>query len=258
MSDVLLELTGVGKRYGELVVLDDVSFSVKKGARHALIGPNGAGKSTLFNVVSGTARCSAGAIRLRGVDVTRQAEHRRAKLGVSRTFQQTSLFERTSVAANVEIAVQQQKGFAYRPWPSPRRAARARERARELVDLVGLADSSRMAAGALSHGQRRQLDVALSLATEPALVLMDEPTAGMSNEEARSFLTMIATLPESLTILVVDHDMDVIFELATWITVLDAGRLIADGTPTEIRGSDAVQEAYLGPGERTATLLDGD
>ncbi|MCP9485731.1 MAG: ABC transporter ATP-binding protein [Gaiellaceae bacterium MAG52_C11] len=253
-----LELRDVTKLYGELLVLDAVSLSVDVGARHALIGPNGAGKSTLFHVITGTQRVTRGRIVFAGKEITRVQEHVRTQLGLGRTFQQTSLFDGLSVLANVELAVQQQAGVARRLFPSARRRTRVSERGRELLSLVGLGSREAIPAGALSHGQRRQLDVAVSLATEPSLVLMDEPTAGMSRDEAMAFLAMIVTLPDSLTILMVEHDMDVVFELATWISVLDAGKLIADGTPEAIRGSRAVQDAYLGEGEHLAKLFESD
>ncbi len=255
VSPTVLELSDVSKRYGDLLVLEAVSLSVDAGARHALIGPNGAGKSTLFHVITGTERVTRGRIVFGGKVITTLQEHRRTQLGLGRTFQQTSLFDGLSVIANVELAVQQRSGLAHRLFPSSRGRTRVNERARELLELVGLEPREAILAGALSHGERRQLDVAVSLATNPTLVLMDEPTAGMSRDEAMSFLSMIASLPASLTILIVEHDMDVVFELATWISVLDAGKLIADGTPEAIRGSREVQDAYLGEGEHIAKLF---
>ena len=251
----LLELSSVTKRYGELAAVNDVSLTVERGARHALIGPNGAGKSTLFHLVTGTVTTSAGRILFDGRNITRLREHRRTQLGIGRTFQQSSLFGGLTVHDNVRLAVQQRLGLARRLFV--RRAAEraATERAHELLELVGLDVRAHAPARALGYGQQRQLEVALALATEPTLMLMDEPTAGMSREEANSFLAVIAELPQSLTIVVVEHDMDVVFGLATRVSVLDAGRLIADGEPDEVRASPAVQEAYLGTGDRMEELF---
>jgi branched-chain amino acid transport system ATP-binding protein len=252
----VLELHGVSRRYGELLAVDGVSLEVQHGARHALIGPNGAGKSTLFNLIAGTVRASAGRVVFEGTDVTRKSEFRRTQLGMGRTFQHSSLFAHLPAAENIAIAVQQQLGHSgsvLRPAVSYRDVT---ERTVELQQLVGLEEVGDVQAGSLSYGHGRQLEVALALATEPTLLLMDEPTAGMSRQEAQGFLEMVGSLPETLTILLVEHDMDVVFGLASWISVLDAGRLIASGPPQEIRDSTAVQEAYLGPGERMEAIFE--
>ena len=251
----VLELSAVTKRYGALRAVNDVSLTVERGARHALIGPNGAGKSTLFHLITGTVRSSAGRVVFDGRNITRLREHRRTQLGIGRTFQQSSLFGGLSVLDNVLVAVQQRLGFGRRLYVRPAAFRAATDRAHELLELVGLELRANTPARVLGYGQQRQLEVALALATEPTLMLMDEPTAGMSREEANEFLAVIAELPQSLTMLVVEHDMDVVFGLASWVSVLDAGRLIANGRPDEIRGSPAVQEAYLGSGERMEELF---
>jgi branched-chain amino acid transport system ATP-binding protein len=252
----VLELEGVSRRYGELLAVNDVSLTVERGARYALIGPNGAGKSTLFNLIAGTVKPSAGRIVFEGTDVTRRAEHRRTQLGMGRTFQHSSLFDGLTALENVAVAVQQQRRVAHAVLRPAFLYRDVTERARELMAHVGLDGVDGVPAGSLSYGHRRQLEVALALATEPSLLLMDEPTAGMSRREAQDFLRMVGELPESLTIVLVEHDMDVVFGLASWIAVLDAGRLIASGPPAQIRDSAAVQEAYLGPGERMAELFE--
>jgi branched-chain amino acid transport system ATP-binding protein len=255
-AEPVLELDGVAKAYGLLRAVDDVSLALEPGARHAVIGPNGAGKSTLFHLISGTVRPTAGRVRFAGADVTRWNEHRRTRHGIGRTFQQSSLFDGLTAFENLALAVQQKLG---RSWDLVRPALTHRdvnERGRELLSLIGLEEAADTAAGSLSHGHRRQLEVGLALACDPSLLLLDEPTAGLSRAEAQPFLAFLAGLPESLTIMLVEHDMDVVFGFATWISVLDAGRLIASGLPSEIRESAIVQEAYLGPGERIDQLFE--
>jgi branched-chain amino acid transport system ATP-binding protein len=252
---VVLELADVGRRYGELRAVDSVTLEVEAGSRHALIGPNGAGKSTLFNLISGTVRSTSGRVRFLGVDVTRRGPHRRTQLGIGRTFQHSSLFDELTARENVAMAVQRKLGHARNPVRPTTRFRDVEARSDALLALVGLADLDDVDAGSLSYGHRRQLEIALALATEPRLLLLDEPTAGMSREETQRFRGLIVGLPEELTLMIVEHDMDVVFELATVISVLDAGRLIASGPPEEIRTSTLVQEAYLGPGDRMDELF---
>jgi branched-chain amino acid transport system ATP-binding protein len=251
----VLELGGVGRRYGELRAVDEVTLAVEAGSRHAVIGPNGAGKSTLFHLISGTVRPTSGRVRFGGRDVTRSGPHRRTRLGMGRTFQHSSLFDGLTARENVAVAVQRKLGHARNLFVPTGRYGDVAERSEALLALVGLDDVGDAQAGSLSYGHRRQLEVALALATEPALLLLDEPTAGMSRDEAQRFLQLIAGLPAELTIMIVEHDMDVVFGLATVVSVLDAGRLIASGPPDEIRGSAAVQEAYLGPGDRMEEIF---
>jgi branched-chain amino acid transport system ATP-binding protein len=246
----ILELDGVGRRYGKLQAVDSVSLAIDVGARYALIGPNGAGKSTLFGLISGTVRTTSGRIRLDGRDVTRLGPHRRTRLGMGRTFQHSSLFDGMTARENLAVAAQRTLGHARQAVLPASRFRKVEERADGLLRLVGLADYAEVEAVSLSYGHRRQLEVALALATEPTVLLLDEPTAGMSRDEAARFLSLLGGLRENLTIMIVEHDMDVVFGLANRIAVLDAGKLIADGSPDEIRASAAVQEAYLGPGDR--------
>jgi len=251
----IVELEGVGRRYGELHAVDDVTLTVDAGARYALIGPNGAGKSTLFGLISGTIRASTGRIRLDGRDVTRLSTHRRTRLGMGRTFQHSSVFDGMAARENVALAVQRTLGHARQALLPASRYRDVEARCDELLAAVGLADHGDEQTVSLSYGHRRQLEVALALATEPKMLLLDEPTAGMSRDEAARFMGLVGTLPESLTIMIVEHDMEIVFGLANRIAVLDAGKLIADGTPEEIRGSAEVQEAYLGPGDRMDELF---
>ena len=252
-----VELVDVGRRYGELRAVDSVTLEVEPGSRHALIGPNGAGKSTLFGLISGTVRATSGRIRFLGIDVTRRGPHRRTRLGMGRTFQHSSLFDDLAARENVAMSVQRKLGHARNAVLPTARFPDVEARSEELLELVGLTDLGGIAAGSLSYGHRRQLEVALALATEPRLLLLDEPTAGMSRDEAQQFMALIGGLPNELTLMIVEHDMDVVFELASAISVLDAGRLIATGRPEEIRASAEVQEAYLGSGERMNQVFIG-
>lgn len=241
-----LRLHDVSRHFGQVKAVDGVSLAVQRGARHAVIGPNGAGKTTLFGVVAGTLRPSAGRVLVGGRDVTRLSEHARARLGVVRTFQHSSVFLSMTALDNVGLAVQRVNGTGTRLWLPARRYGEITERALEYLESVGLAGHADEAAGALSHGQRRQLEVAVALAARPRLLLLDEPTAGMSIEESSRFTEVIRELPGEVTVLVIEHDLDVVFRLASQVTVLHLGRLLADGTPEEVRASEQVQHAYLG------------
>ncbi|MGW1770971.1 ABC transporter ATP-binding protein [Streptomyces sp. NPDC002104] len=232
----VLELRGVSRHFGSFRALDEVGLTVRPGARHAIIGPNGAGKSTLFGLISGTLRTTAGTILVDGRDVTRLPVHRRVGLGVAATFQHSSLFLRETVLENVLLAVTRRSGS---------RGA-ATVRARELLDRVGLSTRHELPAAALSHGERRQLEVAVALGTEPRLLLLDEPAAGMSPAETARLTELIAALPGEVTVLLVEHDLDMVFALADTVTVLHLGRHLKTGTPDEVRACAEVRAAYLG------------
>lgn len=245
-SEDILVLEDLTLTYGALTAVNHVNLRVRAGARHALIGPNGAGKSSLFSVVAGTQRATAGRVLFGGSDVSRMNEIGRARVGLVRTFQQSSLFLGMTVLDNAQLAVEGVRGQPKRPWPSPRRDRRITETALAHVESVGLGDRHGAMCGVLSHGERRQLEVALVLACKPRLVLFDEPTAGMSAAETERFSEMVESLPEEITTVVVEHDLDVVYRLADRISVLSAGQLIADGRPAEIRADASVREAYLG------------
>ncbi|HEV2870997.1 MAG TPA: ABC transporter ATP-binding protein [Actinomycetota bacterium] len=242
----LLETTGLTRRYGSLVALDEVSLSVAPGARHAVIGPNGAGKSTLFALVTGSLRPSAGRVTFDGQDVTRRPDHARARAGMGKTFQHSSLFTSLSVLDNVALATQRAAGRGMAMVRPAARHAAVQEQAMRQVELVGLAGRAATPAAALSHGERRQLEVALALAAAPKLLLLDEPTAGMSAADSARFAELIESLGAAVTVLIIEHDLDVVFRLATRVTVLHLGRVLADGTPAEVRANETVQRAYLG------------
>ena len=253
MSEPLLSLSGVSRHFGALRAVDDVSIDVPAGARHALIGPNGAGKSTLFKLVTGSMPVTSGTVTLAGTDITRLSEHQRARRGVSQTLQHSSLFLTQTVHQNVLLAAQRQ--YRTRHSLVPRRQAAARDRARGLLADVGLEARADSVVAALSHGERRQLEVAVALACEPQLLLLDEPAAGMSPAESARLVGLLRSLPESVTVVIVEHDLDVVFALASAVTVLHLGRVLLTGDPDEVRRSEAVQAAYLGTG-REALFLD--
>ncbi|GAA4730804.1 ABC transporter ATP-binding protein [Phytohabitans rumicis] len=242
----ILELDGLTHAYGSLTAVDRVSMDVLPGHRHALIGPNGAGKSTLFATVAGTLRATGGRIRFAGRDVTGLSESARARLGLVRTYQHSSLFLNCTVLDNVALAVQRVHRRAHRLDRPARRFRRITERSERHLAEMGLLTRAGAKAAALSHGERRQLEVAMVLATEPSLVLFDEPTAGMSAAETERFVQLLAGLPAELTVVIVEHDLDVVFRLATRVSVLHLGRVLATGTAEQVRADESVQRAYLG------------
>jgi branched-chain amino acid transport system ATP-binding protein len=248
-----LRCAGVSRSFGALKAVDGVDLTVAPGARHALIGPNGAGKSTLFKLVTGTMRAHAGTVQLAGRDVTGLSEVRRCRLGMSQTMQQASLFGSLTAADTVALAVQRHNGG--RIGLLPRRQPRVRARAEELLADVGLTGRGCVGVPALSHGERKQLEVALALACRPRLLLLDEPAAGMSPAERARLVRLLRTLPPRITLLFVEHDLDLVFALAHRVSVLHLGRLLLSGTPDEIRTSEAVREAYLGAAGREDLFL---
>jgi branched-chain amino acid transport system ATP-binding protein len=243
-----LRCSGLGRSFGALKAVDGVDLTVEKGARHALIGPNGAGKSTLFKLVTGTMRAHAGTVELAGRDVTRMSEVARCHLGMSQTMQHASLFGSMTAAETVALASARHEGGRISPFPRRRPAVRAR--AEELLGEVGLGDRGDVLVPALSHGERKQLEVALALACRPSLLLLDEPAAGMSPAESARLLALLGALPSEITVLFVEHDLDLVFSLADSVTVLHLGRVLLSGTPDEVRASEAVRAAYLGAGRR--------
>jgi branched-chain amino acid transport system ATP-binding protein len=248
-----LRCTGLRRSFGALAAVDGVDLAVAPGARHALIGPNGAGKSTLFKLVTGTLRAHAGRVELAGRDVTRLSEVARCRLGMSQTLQHSSLFASLTAAETVELAVQRHDGGRIRPFP--RRPDRVRRIGDELLDRVGLGGRGDVRVPALAHGERKQLEVALALACRPSLLLLDEPAAGMSAAESARLVRLLAELPAEITVLIVEHDLDLVFSVADAVTVLHLGRVLLSGPPDEVRASEAVQEAYLGTGRRAELFL---
>jgi len=253
----VLTCTDVTKRFGSLAAVDAVSLTVERGARHALIGPNGAGKSTFFNMLAGTMRPTSGRIELDGQDVTSRSDAWRSRAGMAKTFQHSSLFLSLSVADNVAMAAQRVTGDGLRLRRSAGRCPGVDDRVDRCLQQTGLAHRARSRVSELSHGERRQLEVAVALATEPVLLLLDEPTAGMSAAESGSFAALIESLPADVSVLLIEHDLDVVFRLATRISVLHLGALLADGDPEDVRADERVQQAYLGTGTSEELFLPG-
>jgi branched-chain amino acid transport system ATP-binding protein len=239
----VIEIRELRRDFGGIQALAGVDLRVEAGERRAVIGPNGAGKTTLFNVLTGELGASGGTMRLGGADLGSLTTWRRARLGLARMYQRNELFDPLSARENVLISITS-LGGAYRPMRSP--AAREMKDADAVLDQVGLGDRRSTAARALSHGERRQLELALALARRPRVLLLDEPTAGMSPAETERITALIAGLDRSITLLIVEHDMDVVFRVADRITVLHEGRAIAEGTPDAIRGDRQVHDVYLG------------
>ncbi len=242
---VSLTCLGLSRSFGALAAVDGVDLAVAPGSRHALIGPNGAGKTTLMHLVTGALKATAGSVRLGEEDITRLSVVHRARLGISQTMQHASLFPTMSTSDNVLLAVQRRHG---RISPLPRRQGAARARVDELLERTGLAGRGDVAVAQLSHGERKQLELAVALACEPRLLLLDEPAAGMSPAESARLAELVEELPAEVTVLFVEHDLDLVFRLATTVTVLHLGRVLLSGTPEEVRASEAVRAAYLGSG----------
>ncbi len=246
MVDALLEIDSLTKRFGGVVASDAISLAVPRGELHAVIGPNGAGKTTLIGELSGEIAPDDGRIRFEGGDVTLLPSWRRSRLGLARSFQITSLFADFTALDNVALAVQAHAGHSFRFWRPARGEARLREPARAALARVGLASRADVLVAKLSHGEQRQLEIAMALATGPRLLLLDEPMAGMGPEESGRMVATLRALKGELTILLIEHDMEAVFALADRITVLVYGRIIASGPPEAIRADAQVRQAYLG------------
>jgi branched-chain amino acid transport system ATP-binding protein len=241
-----IRLTGVRKSFGATDVIRGVSLTIHPGERHALIGPNGAGKTTLFNLISGRFPVSAGQIRLGETRIDGLAPHRVNRLGLSRSFQITSVFHRLSVFENLRCSLLWSRGYRYSFWHALSRQSALNAQAERLLEAVGLTARRDVAAGLLSYAEQRALEIGMTVAGGAEAILLDEPTAGMSHTETEQAIALIRRLTENRTLLMVEHDMRVVFDLADTITVLVYGQVIASGPPAAIRASRAVQEAYLG------------
>jgi branched-chain amino acid transport system ATP-binding protein len=246
MAEVALAIDGLAKRFGGVVAVDGVSLTVERRGLHALIGPNGAGKTTIIHQLSGALAPDAGRIVFEGRDVTRVRLHERVALGLARSYQITSIFRAFTVLDNVALAVQARSGSSLSFWRPLAAEPALFEEARAVLERVGLSARADVPAGALAHGEQRQLEVGLALATNARLLLLDEPMAGMGPEESERMIALIGGLRGSLTVLLVEHDMDAVFRLADRISVLVSGRVIASGPPAEIRANEEVRRAYLG------------
>jgi branched-chain amino acid transport system ATP-binding protein len=246
MSDTLLDIQGLFKRFGGLVATNDCALDVREGELHALIGPNGAGKTTLIGQVAGAISPDSGRIRLAEVDITHLPPYRRVRLGLARTYQITNVFKKYTVLDNLALGVQARAGHSFRFWRPARAERHLWDQAAQIAERVGLGRRMDVVAGALAHGEQRQLEVGLALTSRPRLLLLDEPLAGMGADETGRMVDLIRALRADLTILLVEHDMDAVFQLADRISVLVYGRIIATGVPESIRANPEVQQAYLG------------
>jgi len=246
MNDALLHVDGLCKSFGALRATDQVSFEVRQGETHAIIGPNGAGKTTLIGQLAGNLRPDAGTIRFAAEDITALAAPARSRRGLARSFQITSVYRDFTALENVTLAVQAHAGSSFRFWRPARSDESLRAPARAILAEVGLGERADVLAANLAHGEQRQLEIAMVLATKPRLMLLDEPMAGMGTDESQRLVRFLGNLKGRQTIVLVEHDMDAVFALADRISVLVYGRIIATGTPAEIRANPEVRSAYLG------------
>jgi len=250
VADELLEIERLSKRFGGVVASDAIALAIPQGELHAIIGPNGAGKTTLISQLAGEIAPDAGHIRFAGRDIAGLPIFRRSQLGLARSFQITSLFLDFTVLDNVALAVQAHAGHSFRFWRDARSQSELRTPARAALARVGLAGRADVVVSNLSHGEHRQLEIAMALATTPRMLLLDEPMAGMGPDESARMVKTLRELKRELTILLIEHDMEAVFALADRITVLVYGRIIASGTPEAIRANAEVRQAYLGEQEQ--------
>jgi len=241
-----LQVSGVGKKYGGLEALAGINLNVRDGIRQAILGPNGAGKTTLFKILSGEIAASSGTVLFRGHDITNYPPYRRAAMGIARTFQVTTLFPRLTTLENVILAVQGIRRTKYIPCRAFERMGALVEEAHHILDRVGLAGREAVLVDSLAYGEQRQIEIGLALASRPSLLLLDEPTAGLARAEVSRIVALLRSLPREITILFIEHDMNVAFALAETVTVLSQGQMIAEGSLDAIRANRLVQEIYLG------------
>ena len=244
----ILRLRGVGRRFGGVHAVRDVDLEIRPGERRAILGPNGAGKTTLFNVISGEFGPTSGSIELFGRDVTAEPGRKRARLGLSRTFQTSKLFLGMTVEDNLYLALLGIESGHLRPVRS-RKDSALRERARAMAEVVGLGEVLDRDVGELSHGEQRQLELGMARATDPKLMMLDEPAAGLSRAERVRLTELLRELDAHITLILIEHDMDVALGVAEWVTMMHNGTVLVEGTPEEIRGNETVHELYLGSGE---------
>ncbi len=246
LSAPALETRGLNKNFGALRVAVDIDFALVAGARHALIGPNGAGKTTFVNLITGVLRPTAGRVLLGGDDITGLAQAERVKRGIARTFQITTLFRGLTVLENVYIPVSERLGAAATLWRPAGRRRDVIDEALGLLEKLGLADVAHKPVGELPYGQQRLIEIAIALGLDPKVLLLDEPAAGVPAAESAILLDIIDGLPEDIAVLIIEHDMDVVFRFAQRITVLVQGGILVEGTPAEIAADERVREVYLG------------
>jgi branched-chain amino acid transport system ATP-binding protein len=247
----LLEVRNVTKSFGSLTAVSGVSLNVAPGELHAVIGPNGAGKTTFFNLISGFFPPNSGEIVFDGNNITAVSASARVRIGMARTFQITEIFPEVTVLENIRVAAEVAAGYRLQPWISRRNVIEIRRQVDEILELAGLSRKAERLVGELAHGDQRAAEIAMSLALKPRLLLLDEPTAGMGDQETFDITSLIRRLHRNshYTIVLIEHDMRVVFHLADRLTVLDQGCLLAEGTPEEIAANEVVQAAYLGKSE---------
>lgn len=246
MSDVLLSARNITKRFGGLAAVNDVSVDLWHGKIHAVIGTNGAGKSTLANLISGDLVPTSGQVSLKGQDVTGWAPEKLSRAGLGRSYQKTNIFLPLTVGDNVRLAAQSRTPHAHRWFQRAESVVAVRERAHQAIELCGLQARSKAIAGSCSHGEQRQLEIAMALATDPQVMLLDEPLAGMGAAESERMIRLLLALKEDHAMMLVEHDMDAVFTLADHLTVMVNGQTIASGLPAQVRADPNVQSAYLG------------
>jgi branched-chain amino acid transport system ATP-binding protein len=246
VAEPLLRVKNLGRRFGGIVATDNLSLDVAKGELHAIIGPNGAGKTTLISQLTGQLLPNSGTIHFAGEDITRLPAWRRSALGLARSFQITSLLSDFTAADNVALAAQAHDGHSFHFWGNARKESHLRQAALAALDRVGLGNRAETVVSKLSHGEQRELELAVALATKPQLLLLDEPMAGLGSTESARMVKLLQELRREVTIVLVEHDMDAVFALADRITVLVYGRVIASDVPAAIRKHEEVKRAYLG------------
>ena len=246
MSEAILATRGLSRRFGGLMAAGNVTIELHRGCLHALLGPNGAGKTTLINLLSGELSASAGTIRYRGEDITHLSPDRRSRIGIGRSYQKTNIFPGFTAFENCRLAAQSRAPRALHILSDALDYLPVCDAAKRALAAAGLDGRANRVASALSHGEQRQLEIAMALATRPRLLLLDEPVAGMSLEESQRMVRVLGDLKGRVTIVLVEHDMDAVFTLADRISVMVDGRIIATGTPDEVRGNPEVRRAYLG------------
>lgn len=249
MSDVVLQTQGLTRHFGGLTAARDVALTLEHGKLHALLGPNGAGKSTVINLLSGALKPSSGSIRFRGQEIAMKSSHQRSQLGVGRSFQKTNVFANFTALENCRLAAQSRRPRAWQVLSLAKHHRESLDVAARALELVGLSARTNRPATSLSHGEQRQLEIAMVLATRPQVLLLDEPLAGMGSEESARMVELLRKLAPDHAVLLVEHDMDAVFTVAHTITVMVDGAIIASGTPESIRRNVDVQRAYLGENE---------
>ena len=249
-AESALRLRGVGRRFGGLLAVDQVDLDVEHGERRAILGPNGAGKTTLFNLICGDLSPSTGTVEVFGEDVTRRPARHRAKLGLARTYQQSRLFNGLTVEDCIYLSIVGVEGGRLRPVVVPGHDRAVRERARAAAGKVAISDKLGELVGSLSHGEHRQVAIAMALAAEPRALMLDEPASGLSRGERQLLTDLLLGLDREITLILIEHDMDIALRVAERVTMMHEGRVIVEGTPAEIRANETVHDLYLGRGYR--------